>query len=193
LTTAATYLARQEKLDPPLTGSILMCTGMPHEASDRRGNHINLYPRRCPSWEEHAEAPISSRRTNQRYAGTLISPSLVSLLTCQILPTQTYCPRCSHHAMCRTRRVCLRFTTKSPVSIHGETAHSSIPTCSSKLESRPRLMCFPECLIVGGRFIRSYQSTKFGFEKRLQVRRGSWGHSVVIEGVLIFSRISLLR
>lgn len=73
LTTGVTYLARDEKLQPRLTGSILMCTGMPHEASDSHGNHIDLYPGRCPSWEENANAPISSRKTNQCYGGMLRS------------------------------------------------------------------------------------------------------------------------
>jgi acetyl esterase/lipase len=79
LTTGVCYLARDEALHPPLTGSMLSCTGMPHDTEDRHGNVIDLYPGSCPSWKLLInDAPLSNYETVTRFRGR---PTLYDIFT----------------------------------------------------------------------------------------------------------------
>lgn len=171
LTTGATYLARDEKLQPPLTGSILMCTGMPHESADSHGNHIDLYPGKCPSWQEHADAPISSRETNACYRG-MSTISLFALLIVQTSPTPTSCHHSSRHSIRTTIPVFHLFIIKYLVSTHGGIVLFSTLNYLDKLVSKQRSIYLLECLTVGGQFIHSFPSTGNGFEIPSMVQHG---------------------
>lgn len=67
LTTSATYLARDNSLQPPLTGSVLMCTGMPAWSQDLKGNKLDLYPGKLVSVDEHRNLPISGHEVSLAY------------------------------------------------------------------------------------------------------------------------------
>jgi acetyl esterase/lipase len=42
--TMAAVLARDNRLQPTLTGHMLVCTGMPHSIQDGHGNSVELFP-----------------------------------------------------------------------------------------------------------------------------------------------------
>jgi hypothetical protein len=69
LSTTVQYLARDDNLQPPLTGSVLMCTGMPHRSRDKNGKDLNLYPGRFVSWDEHKDFPTSGHAVSIAYGG----------------------------------------------------------------------------------------------------------------------------
>ena len=68
-TVHAAYMARDERLTPPLTGTMFICTGMPHDMYDPHSGRLDLFPGKLVSWEENKDAPISSRETNKYYRG----------------------------------------------------------------------------------------------------------------------------
>ena len=84
LTNAVSYLARDEQLQLPLTGSLLMCTGMPNSSEERAGVELDISPRKILSWDEHMDLPISGRQVSQTYGGAL-SPwyGLLKMLTAE--------------------------------------------------------------------------------------------------------------
>ncbi|EXJ66581.1 uncharacterized protein A1O5_10251 [Cladophialophora psammophila CBS 110553] len=69
LTCMATILARDDKLQPPLTGHFFMCTGMPHSYIDRKGNNKVLFPEHLSngSWERYRNGPVATREMNILY------------------------------------------------------------------------------------------------------------------------------
>ena len=69
LTTAVTYLARDDNLQPPLVGTVLMATGMPQWSIDKHGHGLDLYPGLPKSWDEHKDFPISGRAVSTAYGG----------------------------------------------------------------------------------------------------------------------------
>lgn len=66
----AAVLARDEGLQPALTGHFLVCTGMPHSYSDRKGNTRELFPDELlhGSWEKYKNGPVATREMNELYA-----------------------------------------------------------------------------------------------------------------------------
>ena len=68
-TVACAYMARDERLQPPITGTFFVCTGMPHDSHDLTGNHKDLFPGKLVSWEDHKDSPLGGRKTNQYYSG----------------------------------------------------------------------------------------------------------------------------
>ena len=72
--TSACYLAaRDQNVDRPhLTGFLLLCTGMPHEAESKRtGEKLSLSPGSFKSWEECKDAPLLNRETNVYFLGKI--------------------------------------------------------------------------------------------------------------------------
>ena len=69
LTNAVTYLARDNKLHPPLTGTLLQCTGMVHQHTDSQGRSFDMYRDKLVSWDRLEDAPIVSRGTVKVYGG----------------------------------------------------------------------------------------------------------------------------
>jgi acetyl esterase/lipase len=67
LALAATYKACKNGLSPPLTGSYYLFTGMPHEGVDSKGNSIDFFSGKLVSWYALADAPFSSKATNEDY------------------------------------------------------------------------------------------------------------------------------
>lgn len=63
------YMARDEGLQPPITGTFFACTGMPHKLADLIGRHHDLFPGKLVSWEENKDIPIGGLRTNEHYSG----------------------------------------------------------------------------------------------------------------------------
>jgi acetyl esterase/lipase len=73
LTTQAIVLARDEHLQPALTGHLLVCTGMPHDHTGKEGGSFNLFPERLRqphgSWEKYKDGPVATRQMNAIYGG----------------------------------------------------------------------------------------------------------------------------
>jgi hypothetical protein len=67
----ATILARDDEIRPPLTGHLFICTGFPHQRTDKKGNSIDLFPSKLAhgSWEMYKNGPVASREMNDLYAG----------------------------------------------------------------------------------------------------------------------------
>lgn len=73
----STILARDDDLQPPLTGHLLICTGLPHQYQGKNGHAINLFPDQLAngSWEMYKDGPVGTREMNLFYAGRF--PNLV--------------------------------------------------------------------------------------------------------------------
>ncbi|OQU99302.1 hypothetical protein CLAIMM_04950 [Cladophialophora immunda] len=69
LTCMATIMARDDKLDPPLTGHLFICTGFPHDYTDRKGTKVVLFPEQLlhGSWERYKNGPVATREMNDLY------------------------------------------------------------------------------------------------------------------------------
>ncbi|OAP64124.1 hypothetical protein AYL99_00096 [Fonsecaea erecta] len=69
LTSMATIMARDDKLQPPLSGHLLICTGMPHDYTDRNGNKVVLFPGQLAngSWERYKNGPVANLEMNLLY------------------------------------------------------------------------------------------------------------------------------
>ncbi|KIW69912.1 hypothetical protein PV04_02228 [Phialophora macrospora] len=69
LTCMAAIKARDEHLQPPLTGHIFLCTGMPHYDEDDKGIILNLFPEQLAhgSWEKYKDGPVATRAMNVLY------------------------------------------------------------------------------------------------------------------------------
>jgi hypothetical protein len=75
LTLSCTYRGRDDGLQPPLTGLVLMCTGPPHDALNSRSHQsIDLFSGKLPSWDEFEHHGISGRKVNQAYGGEFEQP-----------------------------------------------------------------------------------------------------------------------
>ena len=86
LTNMCAILARDEGLQPQLTGHVYICTGFLHDYTDQNGNVCRLFPEKLQSasgsWETYKDGPVSNRAMNDFYAGTLAIHSLLKdLLT----------------------------------------------------------------------------------------------------------------
>lgn len=69
-TVMSAYLARDEGLQPPITGTFFVCTGMPHDSVDAAtGVRNDLYSGKLVSWEENKDLSLGSRATNDHYGG----------------------------------------------------------------------------------------------------------------------------
>ncbi|KAJ9605717.1 hypothetical protein H2200_009566 [Cladophialophora chaetospira] len=70
LTCMATILARDEHLQPALTGHLLVCTGMPHSLTDKKGGVLDLFPDQLAhgGWEKYKDGPVATRAMNDLYA-----------------------------------------------------------------------------------------------------------------------------
>jgi acetyl esterase/lipase len=69
-TCMAAIKAKDKHLQPPLTGHLLVCTGMPHSHEDAKGNILNLFPEQLTrgSWEKYKDGPVATRAMNTLYA-----------------------------------------------------------------------------------------------------------------------------
>ncbi|RMZ86741.1 hypothetical protein DV736_g6031, partial [Chaetothyriales sp. CBS 134916] len=69
-TVMATILAREDELRPELTGHLFICTGMPHQGSDRKGNSFSLFPEKLAlgSWETYKDGPLVNRAMMNYYS-----------------------------------------------------------------------------------------------------------------------------
>ncbi|ETN46817.1 uncharacterized protein HMPREF1541_01006 [Cyphellophora europaea CBS 101466] len=67
LSVHAAYMARDEGLQPPLTGTLFVCTGMPHMLTDVSGKRIDLFPGKLVSWHDNKDVPIGTPATNDFY------------------------------------------------------------------------------------------------------------------------------
>ncbi|KIX93239.1 uncharacterized protein Z520_11094 [Fonsecaea multimorphosa CBS 102226] len=69
LTCMATIMARDDKLQPSLSGHLLICTGMPHDFTDRKGHNVVLFPEKLSrgSWERYKNGPVATREMNILY------------------------------------------------------------------------------------------------------------------------------
>lgn len=70
-TNIATILARDDELEPALTGHLYVCTGMPHQYEGENGNAVDLFPDQLAhgSWETYKHGPVASREVSKFYAG----------------------------------------------------------------------------------------------------------------------------
>lgn len=70
---SAAVLARDEGMQPPISGHFFMCTGMPHQFEDKEGNQIELLPEQFinGSWERYKDCPVANRELNLFYGGRL--------------------------------------------------------------------------------------------------------------------------
>ncbi|KAJ9645567.1 hypothetical protein H2204_001148 [Knufia peltigerae] len=69
-TVEATILARNEGLQPKLTGHVYICTGMPHDYQDQQGRKCALYPEKLTSgsWARYRNGPVANYEMNMYYA-----------------------------------------------------------------------------------------------------------------------------
>lgn len=74
-TNIATILARDDALQPALTGHLYVCTGMPHQHRSETGEAIDLFPDQLAhgSWETYKNGPVASREMNAFYGGRVPS------------------------------------------------------------------------------------------------------------------------
>jgi len=51
-------------------GHLFICTGFPHQRTDKKGNSIDLFPSKLAhgSWEMYKNGPVASREMNDLYA-----------------------------------------------------------------------------------------------------------------------------
>ncbi|OAL22062.1 hypothetical protein AYO20_11256 [Fonsecaea nubica] len=68
-TCMAAIMARDDKLQPPLTGHVFLCTGMPHDYTDQKGHKLALFPEQLlkGSWERYKNGPVATREMNILY------------------------------------------------------------------------------------------------------------------------------
>ena len=69
LSCMATIIARDERLQPGLTGHLLVCTGMPHSVQDKKGGRLDLFPEQLGhgGWEKYKDGPVATREMNELY------------------------------------------------------------------------------------------------------------------------------
>ncbi|ETI27161.1 hypothetical protein G647_09843 [Cladophialophora carrionii CBS 160.54] len=69
VTSMAAIQARDEHLQPRLTGHLFLCTGMPHSYIDSTGDILNLFPEQLAhgSWEKYKSGPVATREMNVLY------------------------------------------------------------------------------------------------------------------------------
>ena len=69
MTSMVTIKARDDNLQPPLTGQLFICTGMPFSFEDRKGNSITLFADQLAhgSWEKYKDGPVATRAMNTLY------------------------------------------------------------------------------------------------------------------------------
>lgn len=82
VTNIATILARDDALQPALTGHLYVCTGMPFQLPNASGDGfaINLFPDKLAnggSWETYKNGPVASRSMNEFYGGLDFLPRRV--------------------------------------------------------------------------------------------------------------------
>lgn len=69
------YMARDEGLQPPITGTFFVSTGMPHYQRRSDSSDLDLFPGKLPSIVENKDAPILPYETNLCYGGMLTCKS----------------------------------------------------------------------------------------------------------------------
>ena len=63
-------------MHPPLTGTLLQCTGMVHQHTDSQGRSLDMYRDKLVSWDRLEDAPIVSRGTVKVYGGKTVGSSV---------------------------------------------------------------------------------------------------------------------
>ena len=164
-------LARDEKLQPRLTGHVYICTGFLHDYTDQNGNVLRLFPEQfrsaSRSWEMYKDGPVSNRAMNDFYAGTLPFRSLLKDLLTHVSKTLqdvTLPLHCSPRFLRRTFQDWAPSTSRSQGWTYGKTVRYSTAIWSNGPVVRPKSTFTQECHTCGIQYIPSCRSTRNGLK-----------------------------